>query len=179
MNVADSLVTSFEGTVRTDVVTLNTLIGKVVTDVLLVDLVVAFQGAVDVNVLAVSYVGVQMSIQVFQWPTPATPPLFLTARHFKSQDSLLVFDLLKGLKSLCPTSRTRPILLFGVYAGIAVTLPTTARDGQFPGHQGTLLTVEIFRNRVYKLTLIALGSTGGCHFSDILLCGCGIISSCT
>ena len=165
MNVADNLVTSFEGTVRTDVVTFDTLIGKVVTDVLLADLVVAFQGAVDVSVLTVSCVRVQVSIQVFQWPTPATPPLLQAARHSKGQYFLLVFDLLKGLEVLCPTSRTGlVVLLCGVYAGIAITLPTTARDGQFPGHQGTLLTVEIFRNRVYKLTLIALGSTGGCHY---------------
>ena len=158
MNVADNLVTSFEGTVRTDVVTLDTLIGEVVTDVLLADLVVAFQGAVDVSVLTVSCVRVQVSIQVFQWPTPATPPILQATRYLEVQDFFLVFHLLLSLKVLCPTCRTGlVVLLCGVYADIAVTLPTTAREGQFPGHQGTLLTVEIFRNRVYKLTLIALG----------------------
>ena len=63
VNVADNLVSSF---VSTDVVTFDTLFGEVVTDILLVNLVVAIQGTVDVSVFTISSVGVQVSIQMFQ-----------------------------------------------------------------------------------------------------------------
>ena len=155
VNVGHYLVRSFEGTVRTNVVPFDALLSEVVLQVLLVDLVLAFQGAVDVSVLTVSCVRVQVNIQVFQWPTPPTPPLLHTALDSERQDLPLVLDLLQGFKAFLSTPRARlVVLLCGVDTVIAITLTATGCDCQPPSHQGTLLAVEIFRNRVYKLTLI-------------------------
>ena len=156
VTVSHYLVRSFEGTVWTNVVSFDTLISEVVLQVLLADLLLAFQGAGGVSELTVSCVRVQVSIQVFQWPTPATPLLLLAAMDSEGQDLLLVLDLLQSLKALLSTPRAGlVVLLCGVDTAIAITLSTTASDGQPPGHQGTLLAVEIIRNRVYKHILIA------------------------
>jgi hypothetical protein len=111
---------------------------------------------VGVSVLTVSRVRLQVSIQFFQWPAPDTPSLLHTAVNSERQDLLLVPDMRKDVKAFLPTSRAGlVVLLSGVDAGIAITLSTTVGNGQLPSHQGTLLAVEVFRNRVYKLTVIA------------------------
>ena len=156
VNVGHYLIRSFEGTVRTNIVPFDALLSKMVLQVLLVDLVLTFEGAVDVSVLTVSCVRVKVSVQVFQWPTPPTPPLLHTAVDSEGQDLPLVLDLLRDFKAFLSAPRARlVVLLCGVDTAIAITLPTTASEGQPPSHQGTLLAVEIFRNRIYKLTLVA------------------------
>jgi hypothetical protein len=149
VNTGHYLVRTFQSTVRTNIVTFNTLLSEVLLQILLHHLLLAFQGTVGVSVLTVSRVRLQVSIQFFQWPTPPTPSLLHTAVNSQRQDLLLVLDLLHGFKALLPTPGAGlVVLLSGVDTDIAITLSTTVGDGHLPSHQGTLLAVEIFSNRV-------------------------------
>ena len=67
-----------------------------------------------------------------------------------------MFERLHGGEVLVSTFRARFVLLLDVcYAGVAVALPTATGVGQPPSHQGTFVAVEVIKNCIYKLTLIA------------------------
>ena len=63
------------------------------------------------------------------------------------------------------TFGARLVLLLDVrYAGVAVALSTATGVGQPPSHQGTLFAVEVIKDSVYKLTLVAERMVRLCHF---------------
>ena len=88
VDVSHDVVRGLEGTVRTDIVTVDTLLSHVAVLSLLGDDLVTFEGTLYVSILTVSSLRLQVSTQLLQWPTPATPTLLHTAVDLEARDFL-------------------------------------------------------------------------------------------
>jgi len=75
-------------------------------------------------------------------------------------NSSLVLHLLQRVEVLLSTYRARLVFFLRTsYTVLTKALSTTVSDGQSPCYQATLLAIEVFRDILNKLTLVALGGS--------------------